>query len=293
MTRYHIGSDGLIARRSGEYAREKLAFLEAFLPSALTIASSMPDRTYLDLFAGPGLNRTDAGAEFDGSPICALRTVGRGDRGRGFSAAHLVNYRRQDHEALEARVARLVRSGSCSVPPPEVHHHHGDANALLSPLLSRLPKRGYILAFADITGVKHWPWTSVEQLKDQGHGAVDLYALFPLEMTIDRLLGVNRARATIYERHLDGFFGTPEWREHYVERATSAQGAAFRSALIALYRRRLETRWRHVIVACAPGFSEDRALYRMFFATNSDAALRAAQWARDKRPGGQIELGFG
>lgn len=290
MREFELAADGILARRAGEYAREKLAFLEAFIPPALSIAGSMPDRTYLDLFAGPGRNITKTGTEFPGSPMIGIEARATAKHQRGFSRAHLVNYRREAAEALHQRIESSIASGRVQVPRAAVHEHRGDANVLLPSILETLPKRGYILAFADITGLKHWPWESVEALKAQGHSAVDLYVLFPLEMTIDRLLGINRARADVYAGHLDRFFGERSWRAHYDARTTSSQGATFRTQLIELYQRRLMTRWKHAVVACAPGFSEDRALYRMFFATNDEAALKAAKWARARKPGAQLSL---
>jgi len=293
VSRLLPGSDGDVARRAGEYAREKLAFLEAFMAPALTIAGSMPDRTFLDLFAGPGLNKVEeTGAEFTGSPLLALEAAATAKHQRGFTDAHFVNLEPACHGALRHRVDRLVARGASRIPPSRIRLHRGDTNAMLPDLMGGLPKAGYILAFADITGVKHWPWESVQQLRAQGHRAVDLYVLFPLEMTIERLLGTNRARSKIYAGHLDRFFGSTEWRTHYDERISSAQGAAFRTALIEHYRQRLLTIWGHAVVACAPGFSEDRALYRMFFATSNDAAIRAASWAKSRPPGGQMQLPF-
>lgn len=44
------------ARKNGEYAEEKLDFLDRFLPPALNMTASKPQRWYVDLFAGPGLS---------------------------------------------------------------------------------------------------------------------------------------------------------------------------------------------------------------------------------------------
>jgi three-Cys-motif partner protein len=292
MTEYPMASDGLIARRAGEWAREKLAFLEAFSAPALSIAGSMPDRTYLDLFAGPGRNRTDDGFEFDGSPLMALAATATAKHKRGFTAAHFVNFHGRSFEALRARVDRCVAAGGSRLAAGDINQYRGDANLLLPTLMAGIPKRSYALVFADITGLVHWPWSSVEQLKAQEHSAVDLYVLFPLEMAINRFLAFERDRAEVYFPHLDSFFGCDDWRPIYDRRKTSGLGATFRAELVELYLTRLRTLWTHAIVACAPGFTADRALYRMFFATNNEPALRAARWAAEQKPDGQLGFRF-
>lgn len=287
---YPMAKDGLIARRAGEWAREKLAFLEAFAAPALAIAGSMPDRTYVDLFAGPGRNRTDDGFEFPGSPMIALAAAANAKHRRGFTAAHLVNFHQGSFNALDERVARCVAAGECRIAAGDVHRHRGDANALIPSIMRGIHRRSYALVFADITGLVHWPWSSVELLKAQGHGAVDLYVLFPLEMAINRFLAFERDRAEAYFKHLDSFFGCEDWRPIYERRTTSGLGATFRQELVELYLSRLRKVWKHAIVACAPGYSTERALYRMFFATNNEPALRAATWAAKQKPDGQMFL---
>ncbi|MBA3853318.1 MAG: hypothetical protein C0503_02825 [Gemmatimonas sp.] len=284
------GSDGQPARRAGDYAQEKLAFLKAFMPPALSIAGRKPTRIYVDLFAGPGMNRTVDGSEFDGSPLLALEARATARDSKPFTDAHFVNLESTSHDALAARIARAQHDGRSVVPADRVRLHTGDANVIGPQLLRAMPRAAYVLLFADITGVKHWPWRSVEALRAAAPRSLDLYVLFPLEMTIERLLGIDRERAKRYEAHLDAFFGTDTWRAHYSKRVSSSQGAAFRTALIELYRARLRSLWKDAIVACAPGFSEDRALYRMFFATSHPAAMRAAKWAHARPPGGQMRL---
>ena len=51
-----IALDAFRARANRAYAQEKLSFIERFVPPALTVDTTMPDRVYVDLFAGPGRN---------------------------------------------------------------------------------------------------------------------------------------------------------------------------------------------------------------------------------------------
>src|SRR5689334_2765107 len=73
--------DGLRARKAGEWAHEKLSFLDEFIPAALQATGvarevgkrPKVERWYIDLFAGPGRNVVEeTGEEFAGSAIRAL-----------------------------------------------------------------------------------------------------------------------------------------------------------------------------------------------------------------------------
>ena len=68
-----LASDGLIARNSGSWGKQKLSFIDDFGPAALEATERKIHRVYLDLFAGPGRNKDgEAGEEFVGSPVRAL-----------------------------------------------------------------------------------------------------------------------------------------------------------------------------------------------------------------------------
>ena len=60
------------------------------------------------------------GAEFEGSPLRALRMHALGRRDLHFTHAHFVNASPDDHRALEARVARLYEARNALVPPANV-----------------------------------------------------------------------------------------------------------------------------------------------------------------------------
>jgi hypothetical protein len=70
---YVVASDNLPARRNGAWARDKLSFLDEYLPPALQATIAKRQRYYLDLFAGPGLNVDDDGQEFEGAAIRRAR----------------------------------------------------------------------------------------------------------------------------------------------------------------------------------------------------------------------------
>ena len=68
-----IASDGLLARKSGEWAKRKLHFLRNYC-GITTVAMRKKWRLrYLDVVAGPGrCKMAETGEEFSGSPFIAL-----------------------------------------------------------------------------------------------------------------------------------------------------------------------------------------------------------------------------
>jgi three-Cys-motif partner protein len=73
---YPISSDGLPARDSGEWAREKLWYVERYIGIFNQgMKKHWADRAYVDLMAGPGrCIVSQTGAEFPGSAVLALQS---------------------------------------------------------------------------------------------------------------------------------------------------------------------------------------------------------------------------
>src|SRR5438552_9600205 len=119
--------DGLPARVSGPWTREKLtyvakyasAFMKAMAPKRK--AGRWSELVYLDLLAGPGrgIDR-DSGAEFDGSPLKALKVTPAFDR------LFFADLSRRNVEALRRRIAPAdlpridLRVGDCNATAKEV-----------------------------------------------------------------------------------------------------------------------------------------------------------------------------
>src|ERR1043165_3941689 len=70
---YLLASDGLLARKSGEWAKRKHHFLRNYCGITTVSMRSRFKLVYLDVMAGPGLCKMeDTGEEFPGSPFVAL-----------------------------------------------------------------------------------------------------------------------------------------------------------------------------------------------------------------------------
>ncbi len=288
-----IANDGLPARAAGEWARDKLAVLASYLPPALTVTKKLDHRVYIDAFAGPGLNRTDNGTEFEGSPLLALTARGQGPRALTFTRVELITFEDWEYHALQARIATARAANRIVVPAAGVCHHHGDANEKLLKVLADVPRQSaYALVVADITSQRQLPFRTLEAIRSLQHRAIDLYVLFPLEMSVMRALQWDGADPAQQHAHLDAYFGTTEWREIYAARKSSGQSAELKQALIDLYARQLRTLWRHVDVVAAPGKSESLKYYRMLFATDNDAAARIVRGAAKRPTTADAQLGL-
>jgi three-Cys-motif partner protein len=271
-------SDGLRARDNGEWGEQKLDFITTFGPPALRATQAKRSRHYIDLFAGPGINRVrDHSREFDGSPLRAIELTGEGSPPVSFTDAVFVNRDRRDHSALQARIASRVSEGRSRLGLDRIACHRGDANVCVSAIMRTVHPRAYAFVFADMEAPRQFPWTSVEALTSQGHQSVDLYMLFPLDMALKRLISRNPTTVAQSAKVLTAFFGTEDWRP--LLRHREGRGSELGRELQALYVSRLREIWKHADEVCDVRRGSSHRLYKMLYASNSDVGKRIARWA--------------
>lgn len=263
-----IGSDGLPVRVGGSYAELKLGWLDEFCAHALSATQTMPDRAYLDLFAGPGRTiARDTSEEIDAGAIRAIRSVAVGRSGAAFTDAHLINLEPAHVSALDARVAAM---SDRQVASERIFSYEGDANAIISDVMGGIRKRGYVLAFVDPESASQLPWTTIQALRSQGHSSVDVYMLYPWGMDIRRNTGLR-------PEVIDRFYGTEEWRkidERYpTERQRNDRSREYRD----LYLRRLRTTWRYAFEVRNVTLRGQQNLYYMLYATDNAAGRDIAE----------------
>ena len=275
--------DGLRARDSGPWGLTKLSFLDHYCPAAIQATERKLHRYYVDLFAGPGVNvvRGTPATEFEGSPLRVLRYVGQRRQDLSFTHAVFINAMPRDDQALRIRVERLVESGRSRLARENIDLISGDANRSIFQVLRGIPKRAYVLVFADMEAPKQWPWASMRALKAQGHESVDLYTLFPLDMAIVRLLAYRRDHADRYAEALTRFFGTDAWRGLAGRRLTEAQAPQLRRDLVKLYLDQLRTLWKHAGEMVDVYLRGERRLYKMLFASDHPAGKAIADWIKN------------
>jgi three-Cys-motif partner protein len=164
--------------------------------------------------------------------------------------------------------------------PGNIAIEHTDSALHIPELMQRIPSQAYVLTFADIEGIKEWPWSAVEALQAQGHGSVDLVMLFPLQITLNRLISYQERHRERYAASLTTFFGTDTWRQIAQDRITDARAAEFRARITDLYLTQLRREFRYARELRDVRQRGGRVLYRLLFASNHEAGDRIADWAR-------------
>lgn len=192
-------SDGLRARVSGPWTRDKLAYVERYATAFMTAmapkrAAGKWDRlVYLDLLAGPGrgIDR-DTGVEFDGSPMRALTVSPPFDR--------LV------FGDLNPRNIGALRRRISAQDLARVDLQVGDCNKLAREVVAQLSKRTLGLAFVDPEGFE----VTFEMFRALVTRRIDVLFLFPSGIGIRRNL---RAFARQPSSPMDRLWDGREWRE--------------------------------------------------------------------------------
>jgi three-Cys-motif partner protein len=191
-------SDGLVARESGEWAREKLFYLNQYLG---IFSEGMKNkwagkRYYVDLFAGPGVCRLrNRGEEFDGSPLIAL----------GFDFQEYFFFE-ADSESLHALNERVKMRSPDKMSRVKIVP--GDCNRTI--LSSGIPTDGLGVAFIDPTGISPLTFETIKALT--AGRRIDLLINFPEGMGIRmNLHQYTQSDATA----LDRFIGSSAWKNGY------------------------------------------------------------------------------
>jgi three-Cys-motif partner protein len=194
---YRIARDGLPARVSGPWAREKLQALQRYLDVVVTAMkkSDWGGLCYVDLLAGGGRCVLESGEEFDGSPLIAL------SRTPPFSAAVFVEQHPKLVAALQARTAER------STPVPKIIA--GDCNDanVIAAIRQAVPSNTLAVTFVDNLG---WEVSLSAISRVVANRRMDLVVTFQVSA-----LKRNLARALSepeMTRQWDGFFGRG-WRK--------------------------------------------------------------------------------
>lgn len=191
--------DGLPARVSGPWTQEKLAYVEKYAAAFMKAmapkrkAGKWAELVYLDLLAGPGrgIDR-DSGAEFDGSPLRAVKITPAFDR------LFFADLRERNVEALRRRIspANLDR----------VDLRVGDCNVVAKDVVGRLSPRALGLAFVDPQGFE----VTFRLFQVLATSRIDVLFLFPSGIGIARNLRTFARQPT---SPMDSLWGGREWRE--------------------------------------------------------------------------------
>lgn len=191
------GSDGLPARGSGFWAKEKLYYLERYLDifSVGMHKKWSGNLYYVDLFSGPGLCLiTETKEEFDGSPLIALKY--------DFAKYFFFESDPDCYKALKRRI-----ENRCPNKLNVIELIEGDSNAEIANV--SFPSRNSLgTAFIDPTGIAPLPFKTIQRLTI-GH-QIDLIINFHEGMGIR--MNLHQYTATD-ENALISFMGSDRWKQ--------------------------------------------------------------------------------
>ena len=257
---YLKATDGLPARPSGAWAKEKLFYLAYFMGLFTAgMKNRWLERLFIDLMTGPGLCRIkETSEEFSGSPLLALSTK------VPFTKVFLV-----ESDPLLARALQVRVADSQYRPEPIIRV--GDCNDLhvISEIRGHLTRGTLGFAFVDLLGFNVRFDTLRRLTADR---PVDLLITMP-EMDFTR----NAVQAMLRgdDARWTAFFGTNEWKEvveNWVRREKA--GEVLKIALMRLYLKQLRTIEYRGLALNEPMRSQTgAALYRPLFASKHDRGL--------------------
>ncbi len=196
MTETTVGSDGLLVRDSGVWAKEKLYYLEHYL-SIFSVGMSRKwagKLYYVDLFAGPGrCCIRETMEEIDGSPLIALK----------FNFAKYFFF-----EADAACYKALLKRANARTPKKNVVIIPGDCNDKVGQVTA--PPSALGLAFIDPTGISQLVFETIRKLT--ARRKIDLIINFPEGMGIRMNLHQYTQKD---ENALTTFTGSDRWKRRF------------------------------------------------------------------------------
>lgn len=221
MSELKPAEDGYPARVVEHWSHEKLYYLERYLDIFCTAMKDKWTLVYGDFLAGPGVCiDQETGEEVPGSP---LRAVAHPE----FQRLFLNDGAPQVSAALRARTAAEPAS-RVRVAALDCNQAVDQARAFLFP--PREPNRTLGLAVIDPTAFQ-MRFESVRRLTKDIR--LDLIVIF-MSGFIRRFISTPE-----YERTLDDFFGTPDWRA-LITKKNAGERLTYRH-LLDLYERQLAT----------------------------------------------------
>ncbi len=277
-----LARDGLPARASGAWTREKLTYLSKYAGGFMTAMA--PKRregkwerlVYIDLLAGPGVCVDERGEEFEGSPLIALGANPR------FDHLFLGDLTPDNIASLNQRISPEDRSRT-SVS-------RGDCNLTVREVVDQVSAKTLGLAFVDPEGLE----VRFETLRLLASRRVDLLYLFPSGIGIRR----NLARfAQQSQSPMDDFWGDRSWRElplakRALGKLTSREELQLDRDWVSSFRKRVSSLGLCFHDTSDPEIRNDQntTMYHLLFFSHDSAGLKIWKGIKRIAPSGQREL---
>jgi three-Cys-motif partner protein len=214
-------------------------------------------RYYIDMFAGSGLMKAEK-TFFVGSPIVAVNST---IQEKGFSEYICIELDEARKIALEKRMKAICSHFGTS----EARVFQGDCNAKLETILKQhCPTDDTcFLAFVDPQGFSDLKWATLQKL--MVHGTGDIILNFPT-MGINRCLMISECTSTLTD-----FFGDESW----------ADFGNNIDEILNHFKNNI-TRYRSQVESLEVKDEQNRRLYDLIFATNSQGMKNVLDDLKDK-----------
>jgi three-Cys-motif partner protein len=265
-------SDGLPARESGEWAKDKLFYVARYMDIFTgSMKNKWMHRAYIDLMSGPGLCVTGSGEEFDGSPLRALKTR------VPFTDVIFVEADPVLADALNQRT-----SGPELRPTPVIVRGDCNSQPIIDDIRARVGQSTVSLTFVDLLGMNV---TMTTLAKLTSNLPMDLIITFP-EMDVVRNWQTALAEDPEHAERFYQFFGTEKWRA-----AAQSQKAGRRvsDSLIGFYAEQLHSlNYYTSVLPLTMKNTRGGTLYRPIFASRHERGVEFWKEISEKRdPSGQ------
>lgn len=249
-----IAIDGLPARDSGPWAREKLFYVERYQEIFATgMKNKWPRRAYIDLLAGPGRCR-DVEGEFDGSPILSMTA--------DFTDRCFV----EAEPTLAGALAQRLGTADQLII--------GDANdaAVVDTIRQRIPPFALGLAFVDNLGLDIDFSTLRSLTRDRKIDLLITVMVGDLTRNLSHALADRDGHGTRF----DSFFGSTSWRDVAAsERQSNRSAGDIVNVLVDYYAKQFQAiGYQHFAGAKAPMKNSKQVdLYRLVLVARDAKAV--------------------
>jgi len=274
----------------GDWTGEKLERVRKYLVAYATIMNKQQFRfAYIDAFAGTGYNVSKTGDE-DATVLFPDLGTGEAKQLLDGSAriALKATPRFTKYIFVEKDPNRFAELDRLKQEFPELASDivliNADANSYLRDVCeNRNWKRNRAVLFLDPFGMQ-MSWDTLKAIAKTK--AIDLWILFPLGVAVNRLLRRDGQISPGWQRRLDDFFGTPDWRESFYKtkteenlfgRETRTEKIADFDSIARFFVERLETIFAGVAKnPLALHNSSNTPLYLLCFAAGNELGAKTA-----------------
>lgn len=264
--------DGLFIANVGAWSKDKHHFLARYIDAFTT---AMKDKNwgglhYIDLFAGPGIERVEGNGLDWGSPLIAAQAP------YPFQQLHVCELKKNRFAALKARLQRFPQP-----TPPQVLH--GDANKKVHDVVKMLPTNALSLAFLDPFGL-HLHFDTLRALSTR---KVDLIVFFPDHL--DALRNWENVYQGRPDSQLDQVLGGVPW----LAPMTAKPPDGWAQVLTGLYVQQIRTLGYSEFEFERISLPNGRFLYKLIFCSRHKAGGQIWRNVGRRKPGGQGTFDFG